>query len=117
MPDALSLIEQTDLTLFVVRCLKTNKAFAKQTLETLAINHKDKIHLILSDIPSESSAASSYGYGYGYGAGYGYGYGYGYGKYGKKRSKRYNRYAHYYYKLTKKEPNDMHNYYIDDDEV
>ncbi len=117
VPDALSLIEQTDLTLFVVRCLKTNKAFAKQTLETLAINHKDKIHLILSDIPSESSAASSYGYGYGYGAGYGYGYGYGYGKYGKKRSKRYNRYAHYYYKLTKKEPNDMHNYYIDDDEV
>ena len=116
VPDALSLIEQTDLTLFVVRCLKTNKAFAKQTLENLAINHKDKIHLILSDIPSESGAAGSYGYGYGYGYGAGYGYGYGYG-YGKKKHSRYNKYAHYYYKLTKKEPNEMHNYYIDDDEV
>ncbi len=135
VPDALSLIEKTDLTLFVIRCMTTNKHFAQQTLQALSLNHKDKIHLVLSDI-QVGGKSGSYGYGYGYGDGYGYGYGYGgygyghgygygyghgygkskryggsygYGKYGK-----YGKYVDYYrQKFTKKKAEEPH-YYIDD---
>ena len=51
VPDAMSLIEQTDITLYVLRCLTTDKRFAKQTLENLEMHHKDKIALVLSDVP------------------------------------------------------------------
>ena len=66
VPDALALVEQTDVTLFVIRCMETDKRFAEQTLHNLALNHKDKIHLVLSDIVTGKN-----GYGYGYGYGYG----------------------------------------------
>lgn len=100
VPDAYAIIEQTDVTLFVIRCLQTNKQFCKSTLEQLEVDHKNKIQLVLSDIPTEGrsygyySGYGGYGYGgYGYG-GYGYGsYGYGYGK--KKSGARYGRYGSY----------------------
>ena len=88
VPDAYAIIEQTDTTLYVIRCLQTSKSMCRQTLEQLAIDHKEKIHLVLSDIPIEGfhrgyNYGYAYGYGsrtgYGYGKGYGYGYGYGYG--------------------------------------
>jgi capsular exopolysaccharide synthesis family protein len=123
VPDALSLIEKTDLTLFVIRCMETNKNFAQQTLQALSLNHKDKIHLILSDIQvGKSGSGYGYGYGYGYGGygygyGHGYGYGYGYGqnkKYGYGKYGKYGKYVDYYrYKFTKKKAEDTH-YYIDD---
>ena len=93
VPDALSLVADTDITIFVIRCLQTSKSFCSQTLEALEEDYAGKIHIVLSDIPSEGFH-SGYGYGYGYGYGrrhygygsYGYGYGYGYGKSkGKKK--------------------------------
>ena len=120
VPDALSLIEKTDLTLFVIRCMETNKNFAQQTLQALSLNHKDKIHLVLSDIQVGKSSGYGSGYGYGYG-GYGYGgYGYGYGGYGKNKRYGYGKYGkygkyvdYYRYKFTKKKADEPH-YYIDD---
>ena len=58
VPDALALIEQTDITLFVIRCMETDKRFAQQTLQNLSLNHKDKINLILSDIMVNKSGGS-----------------------------------------------------------
>ncbi|MGM9831645.1 MAG: GumC family protein [Paludibacteraceae bacterium] len=97
VPDAYALIEQTDLTLYVIRCMITNRYFCKNTLQDLSENFKDKIQLILSDIPFEKKGLSigkGYGYGYGYGyGGYGYGgYGYGYGAHHKKKNE-YNYYS------------------------
>lgn len=92
VPDADALIEQADLTLYVVRCMQTNKNFCKATLEHLAINHS-QINLVLSDIPVQKR---HYGYGYSYGS-YGYGYGYGYGSYGSygygRKKNSYNYYG------------------------
>jgi capsular exopolysaccharide synthesis family protein len=127
VPDAMALIEQTDITLYVVRCMATDKHFAKQTLDTLSLHHKEKINLLLSDIPIKSSgkgygygygygSSYGYGYGYGYGAGYGYGYGAGYGYgYGQKGKK--HRYGVDYIrtKLSKKSADAPHQY-IDDEE-
>ena len=89
--DAYALIEQSDLTLFVVRCAQTNKNFCKATLEQLAVDYKN-ICLVLSDVPAESH---KYGYysGYGYG---GYGYGYGASRYGLHNGKRGKKHYNYY---------------------
>ena len=123
VPDALALIEQTDTTLFIIRCMQTNKVFAKQTLESLSLNHSNKINLVLSDIPAKKSRFS-YGYGYGsygynYGSGYGYGYGYGSYGYGKnKKSNKYGRVVDYYrHKFSKTENQDPYKYIDDDDEA
>ena len=99
VPDALSLVADTDITIFVIRCLQTSKSFCSQALEALEEDYADKIHLVLSDIPTEGFH-SGYGYGYGYGYGgkrhygygsYGYGYGYGYGKDKSSKHKQKNR--------------------------
>jgi hypothetical protein len=93
----------------------------------LSLHHKEKINLLLSDIPIKSSgkgygygygygSSYGYGYGYGYGAGYGYGYGAGYGYgYGQKGKK--HRYGVDYIrtKLSKKSADAPHQY-IDDEE-
>lgn len=80
VPDALALIEQTDLTLYVVRCMATNKYFCRNTLQQLETDYKGKIQLIFSDTPIEKKGKrlGSNHYGYAYNS-YGYGYGYGYG--------------------------------------
>ena len=89
VPDALALVAETDLTIFVIRCLQTSKSFCSQALQALEEDYSGKIHLVLSDIPTDGfHAGYGYGYGYGYGrykrngnyGGYGYGYGYGYGR-------------------------------------
>ena len=88
VPDAYAIIEQSDLCLFVIRCMETNKSFCKQTLEQMkeVIDNPEKIQLVLSDIPTEGRHSYGSGYGYGYGGYGGYGYGYlrygGYGGYG-----------------------------------
>ena len=98
VPDAYALIEQSDLFLFVIRCMQTNKSFCKQTLEQMAevVDAPEKIQIVLSDIPTEGRHSYGSGYGYGYGGygGYGYGHfgyggygGYGYGGYGSRNGK------------------------------
>jgi len=107
VPDAYTVIEHSDLCLFVIRCLQTNKSFCKQILEQMSgvIDNPEKVQLVLSDIPTEGRHSYGSGYGYGYGGygGYGYGHygyggygGYGYG-YGEKKSKK--RYGKLYGKL------------------
>lgn len=112
VPDAYAIIEQTDLTLFVIRCMQTNKKFCKSTLEQLAIDHRSKINLVLSDVPTEHRSYGYYsGYGYGYG---GYGYGYGYGSYGGNYGKGYG-YGAYKYFHRKKGEGNAYSYYSDDE--
>ena len=82
VPDAYAVIEQSDLCLFVIRCLQTNKSFCKQTLEQMTdvIDIPQKVQLVLSDIPTTGRHS--------YGSGYGYGYGYGEEKKGRHKKKR-----------------------------
>ncbi|MBQ7632019.1 MAG: polysaccharide biosynthesis tyrosine autokinase [Paludibacteraceae bacterium] len=85
VPDAYAIIEQSDVCLYVIRCMQTNKSFCKQTLQQIAevVDNPEKIQLILSDIPTSGRHSYGSGYGYGYGGYGGYGYGhYGYGGYG-----------------------------------
>jgi capsular exopolysaccharide synthesis family protein len=96
VPDASALVEQTDLCLYVIRCMQTNKSYCKATLEQLYTEFPTKIKIVLSDIPtSDKHRFGYYSGGYGYG-GYGYGgyggYGYGYGGYGSRRNKNKNNY-------------------------
>ena len=119
MPDAYSIVEQTDITLYVIRCLQTSKAFCKQTLEQLEIDQENKIHLILSDIPTSGYHG---GYHYGYNStGYGYGYGYGYGskQYGSNSQYSWKyKYSQYYSKLFKKDSTKQEtNYYMDEEDA
>lgn len=113
--DAYALINNSDLCLFVVRCLQTNKDFCTQALEQIrdTIDNPNKVQLVLSDIPTKGfhhgyRYASGYGYGYGYGSGYGYGYGrstYGYGNYYGK-SHRSGKHGHHYYNDEEEPEND-----------
>ena len=131
VPDAYAVIEQSDMCLFVIRCMQTNKSFCKQTLEQMTdvIDTPEKVQLILSDIPTTGrhSYGSGYGYGYGgyggYGYGHlgyggygGYGYGYGYGG-GNSRSRRYGKlYGKIYGKLVKDDKAYKSYYYYHHDE-
>ena len=115
VPDAYASIEHSDMCLYVIRCMQTNKSFCKQTLEqmTEVIDTPEKVQIILSDIPTEGRHSYGSGYGYGYGGygGYGYGHlgyggygGYSYGGYGgnSNRSKRYGKlYGRLYGRLVK----------------
>ncbi len=95
VPDASSVIEMTDICLYVIRCMQTNRSYCRATLEQLYNEYPQKIKIILSDIPTDNKHrfgyySGSYGYGgYGYG-GYGYGgYGYGYGRRKKNSDSKY----------------------------
>lgn len=122
VPDAYAVVEQTDLTLFVIRCMQTNKKFCKSALEQLSIDHHDKVHLILSDVPTEGLRYGYYsgGYGYGYG-GYGYGYGYGYGGYGSYGKRGYgyghrkSAYGRYIYGFGRHKKDNQYHYYSDEE--
>ena len=125
--DAYAIIEQSDVCLFVIRCMQTNKSFCKQTLQQIAevVESPEKIQLILSDIPTTGRHSYGSGYGYGYGGygGYGYGhygyggyggYGYGYGQGGKKRNSFYGR---LYGRLFKEDPaHQSYQYYHHDED-
>lgn len=101
VPDAYALIEQSDICLFVIRCMQTNKAFCKQTLEQMAdvVNNPELVQLVLSDVPSDTQHA--YGYGYRYGYGYGYG------------ESRVHKHVN---KVLRREPRNAYNYYSDDED-
>lgn len=129
VPDAYAIIEQSDLCLYVIRCMQTNKSFCKQTLEQMAevVDTPDKVQIVLSDIPTEGRHSYGSGYGYGYGGygGYGYGhfgyggyggYGYGYGE-NNGNSKRYGKlYGKIYGKLVKDDKAYRSYYYYHHDE-
>lgn len=129
VPDALSLVADADITIFVIRCLQTSKSFCSQTLEALEEDYAGKIHIVLSDIPTEGFH-SGYGYGYGYGYGkrsygygsYGYGYGYGYGTNKSKSKKAKNKMPIkqqiwlYLDDLIHRRRRNPYNYYTDDEE-
>jgi hypothetical protein len=115
VPDAYPLIDQSDICLFVIRCMQTDKGLCRLTLEQVAevVENPEKIQIVLSDIPTEGRFAyGGYGYGYGYGyGGYGYGYGgYGYGGYGygKRRKSRF--------KKNQDDAAKQYYYYHDDEE-
>jgi len=131
VPDAYAIIENSDMCLFVIRCMQTNKSFCKQTLEQMqeVIDTPEKVQLILSDIPTEGRHSYGSGYGYGYGGYGGYGYGHlgygGYGGYGygyggdQSRSRRYGKlYGKIYGKLVKddKAYRSYHYYHHDEDD-
>ena len=129
VPDAYAIIEQSDMCLFVIRCMQTNKSFCKQTLEQMreVVDKPEKVQLVLSDIPTEGRHSYGSGYGYGYGGygGYGYGhfgyggyggYGYGYGS-NNSNAKRYGKlYGRLYGKLAKDEKAYRSYYYYHHDE-
>ncbi|MCR5532396.1 MAG: polysaccharide biosynthesis tyrosine autokinase [Paludibacteraceae bacterium] len=114
VPDAYAIIEQSDICLFVIRCMQTNRSFCQQTLEQIAevVENHEKVQIVLSDIPTSGRHSYGSGYGYGYGGygGYGYGhfgyggyggYGYGYGE-NNGRAKRYGKlYGKIYGRLVK----------------
>ena len=129
VPDAYAIIEHSDMCLFVIRCMQTNKSFCKQTLEqmTEVVDTPDKVQIVLSDIPTEGRHSYGSGYGYGYGGYGGYGYGhFGYGGYGgygygygdnNGRSKRYGRiYGKIYGALVKDDKAYRSYYYYHHDE-
>ena len=131
VPDAYAIIEQSDMCLFVIRCMQTNRSFCKQTLEQMAevVDAPEKIQIVLSDIPTEGRHSYGSGYGYGYGGygGYGYGhfgyggyggYGYGYGE-NNGNSRRYGKlYGMIYNRLNKddKAYRSYHYYHHDEDD-
>ncbi|MEE0861285.1 MAG: CpsD/CapB family tyrosine-protein kinase, partial [Paludibacteraceae bacterium] len=115
VPDAYALINNSDLCLYVIRCMQTNKSFCKQTLEQMmeVVDNTEKVQIVLSDVPTEGRHSYGSGYGYGYGGygGYGYGHlgyggygGYGYGYGNNKPSKRFGKiYGKIYGKLAKED--------------
>ena len=128
VPDAYTIIEHSDMCLYVIRCMQTNKSFCKQTLEqmTEVVDSPDKVQLVLSDIPTEGRHSYGSGYGYGYGGygGYGYGHfgyggygGYGYGYGDNRSSKRYGKlYGKIYGALVKDDKAYRSYYYYHHDE-
>ncbi len=129
VPDAYAIIENSDMCLFVIRCMQTNKSFCKQTLEQMAevVDNPEKVQIVLSDIPTEGRHSYGSGYGYGYGGYGGYGYGhFGYGGYGgygygyggdSNRAKRYGKlYGKIYGKLVKDDQAYRSYYYYHHDE-
>ena len=128
VPDCYSVIEQSDVCLFVIRCMQTNKSFCKQTVQQMmeVIDNMEKVQIVLSDIPTEGRHSYGSGYGYGYGGygGYGYGHlgyggygGYGYGYGGRNSSKRYGKlYGKIYGKFAKDDKAYRSYYYYHHDE-
>ncbi len=116
VPDAYTILELSDVGLFIIRCMQTNKSFCKQTLQEISevVDTPEKVQIVLSDIPTEGHSGYGYGYGYGY-SGYGYGsssYGYGYGR--KKYGDKYR--STIYGKVFKHYRSDRgYNYYTDDE--
>ena len=129
VPDAYAIIEQSDVCLFIIRCMQTNKSFCKQTLQQMeeVIDMPEKVQIVLSDIPTEGRHSYGSGYGYGYGGYGGYGYGHlgygGYGGYGygyggdSSRSRRYGKlYGKLYGKFVKDDKAYRSYYYYHHDE-
>ena len=63
VPDASFVVANTDITLYVIRQMKTDKQFCLNVLEQLHENYKDKIYLILSDVDKKNQQEYTYGMG------------------------------------------------------
>ena len=81
--DALVIMKQADISLFVLNTRFANKKIVSITQEIAEINRLKSFGLILNGV---KRTRSKYYYNYGYGYSYGYGYG-SYGGYGSKSSK------------------------------
>ncbi|MDR1725045.1 MAG: polysaccharide biosynthesis tyrosine autokinase [Bacteroidales bacterium] len=101
--DAATMMQWTDINMFVIRATQTNKNVLKLTFAEL-LQQDHKINFVINGVENFMqkygySYGNRYGYGYGYGYG-GYGYGYGYGYFEDdvvndnktKRKKRRNKY-------------------------
>ena len=108
VPDAYTLIELSDLCLFIIRSMQTNKSFCKQTIQQMTemISEHEKVQLLLSDVPTEGRNAYGYGYGYGYGS-----------HYGNDKANRYGKYGKYIYGKFYGHQKSKGYYYADDDEA
>ena len=92
--DALTLMNYSDVNLYVTRQGYTKKGLLTYVNDMYNKQRLGDLHLIFNDV-KEGSGAYGYGYGYGYGFGYGYGYGYhgymeesGYFDYEEKKSSK-----------------------------
>jgi hypothetical protein len=63
VPDASFVVGNTDITLYVIRQMKTDKKFCLNVLEQLHEHYKDKIYLILSDVDKKNQQEYTYGMG------------------------------------------------------
>ncbi|MFO7658225.1 MAG: polysaccharide biosynthesis tyrosine autokinase [Bacteroidales bacterium] len=72
--DALLLIRNTNVNIFVIRQGFTPKPLLSSIIHDLEKRNLNNLNLVVNDVKISSN---SFGYGYGYGYAYGYGYGYG----------------------------------------
>ena len=101
--DSLTLMNYTDINLYMVRQGYTNKSLLTYSEDLYSKGRLGEIYIIFNDV-KEGSGVYGYaygyggygyggygygGYGYGYGKGYGYGYGYGYGGYTNEKNSEY----------------------------
>ena len=101
--DSLTLMNYTDINLYMVRQGYTNKSLLTYSEDLYNKGRLGEIYIIFNDV-KEGSGVYGYaygyggygyggygygGYGYGYGKGYGYGYGYGYGGYTNEKNSEY----------------------------
>ena len=93
--DAYSLSQISDVNLFVVRNLKTNKTFFKKIIAQLKSDNVKNLFAIMNDVNSQDNKYSKY---YSRNYTYGYGYGYGYTSSSNKKSKKKgaDKYFQYY---------------------
>jgi Mrp family chromosome partitioning ATPase len=77
--DALTLINYSDVNLYVVRQDYTKKGLISYADDMNAKDRLGDLHIVFNDVKEGSGAYGyAYGYGYGYGSAYGYGDNYGY---------------------------------------
>ncbi len=76
--DTKSLINRSDILIYLVRCNVTDKEILKH-INDISIDTKKNVGIILNGVGQKNSYGYSYGYRYGYGYSYKYSYNYGYG--------------------------------------
>tara|TARA_B100000161_G_scaffold109767_1_gene77727 strand:- start:91 stop:2511 length:2421 start_codon:yes stop_codon:yes gene_type:complete len=101
--DSLTLMNYTDINLYMVRQGYTSKSLLTYSEDLYNKGRLGEMYIIFNDV-KEGSGVYGYaygyggygyggygygGYGYGYGKGYGYGYGYGYGGYTNEKNSEY----------------------------
>ena len=75
--DTKSLIDKSDILIFLTRCNITDKDVLKH-ISAISDNINTNVGVILNGVGQKNSYGYSYGYGYNYNYSYNYGYGYGY---------------------------------------
>ena len=77
--DTLSIVNLSDVIIYVVRCNHTEKEVISYLNDNLENNKIRNVSLVLNGIGEKSTFGYAYNYSYGYNYSYNYGYGYGYG--------------------------------------